>query len=314
MSGHDNFNLNDGYLDVGSGHSLYYEQWGKADGRNVIFLHGGPGAGYHSSAKRFFDPTRYKVTFFDQRGAGKSKSVQELLDNTTEHLIKDIVTLMDHLNIASAIFFGGSWGSTLAILFSIRHANRVQGLVLRAFFASDRNTVSTLTSWACGQYRPEAYRQFVDRVPAQRRDDVLRFYYETMLAEQSMDVRPVTRQWAMYTSLLAFSNPDFAAIEHRLTTTDFSAHARITAHFASNDFFMPDNFVLENAHLIPTQIPSFLVHGLSDILCPVDKARQLNNEMPGMQLLLLPGGHASSEPEIERGLMGCMQRIWSMLS
>ena len=186
-----------GMLDVGDGHQLYYEQSGNPSGVPVVFLHGGPGAGSNPAHRRFFDPEFYRIVIFDQRGAGRSRPFASLECNTTDHLVGDIELLRQHLNIHSWLAFGGSWGSTLALVYALRYADRCLGLVLRGIFLGSKAELD----WFLYGMRvvfPEAWRRFSEFIPAAEQGDLMSAYH-ARLVDPSPDVHmPAAAYWAGY--------------------------------------------------------------------------------------------------------------------
>jgi proline iminopeptidase len=227
-----------GYLEVDSGHELYYEQVGNPDGKPAVFLHGGPGAGGDVNARRFFDPGRYRVVILDQRGAGRSRPHASLESNTTQHLIADIERLRERLGIARWLVFGGSWGSTLSLAYAEAHAHVVDALVLRGIFLLRASELSWFYQRGASELFPEQWERFLAPIPPAERGDLLAAYHRRLMSEDRAAQLGAARAWSVWegaTSSLA-PNPEresqFGAPEFAL------ALARIETHYFMNRGFL----------------------------------------------------------------------------
>jgi proline iminopeptidase len=304
-----------GILDVGDPHRLYWESSGKPDGIPVLFLHGGPGAGASPEHRRLFNPERYRIVVFDQRGAGRSTPLGELRDNTTAHLLGDIERLRVHLAIDRWLVFGGSWGSTLALAYAERHPARCSGLILRGVFLGR----ALEGDWFLHGMRtifPEAWRRFSEFLPEGERGDLLVSYYRRLIDAEPSVHGPAARSWAAYEgacSTLLANAAVSAAFTREPTALGL---ARIEAHYFANRFFFDDGALLAGVAAL-ADIPAVVVQGRYDIVCPIRTADELVRAWPkrdnGTALLdyvIVPdAGHAASEPGIRAALLQATERF-----
>src|SRR5215471_14103246 len=209
-----------GHLPVGGPHQIYYEQSGNPRGAPVVFLHGGPGAGSSPVHRRFFDPAHYRIVVFDQRGAGRSKPLGDITDNTTPHLVADIEKLRTHLGIERWTVFGGSWGSTLALAYAETHPDRVKALVLRGIFLCRKSEIDWFL-YGMRVLAPEIWRDFTVHMPA-------------------------ARKWSVYEGTCCTLLPSPETVESFAQDTVALGIARMEAHYFINDIFLPENSLLQN--------------------------------------------------------------------
>lgn len=292
------------FLNVSDLHSIYVEQCGNPQGRPVLFLHGGPGGGCNPDHRRFFDPQHYRIILFDQRGSGQSTPAAELKDNTTWDLVSDIEKIRNHLGIQDWIVFGGSWGSTLALAYAITHAEKVKGLILRGIFLCRPSEIKWFYQEGASQIFPDAWDKFYNHIPENERHDFVTAYYQR-LTDTNPDVRlqaaKIWSQWEAATSRL-FVSP--ASIEEFEDPTFALQFARIECHyFTNNSFFKTNNFLIENVSKI-RHIPTSIVQGRYDVVCPARSAWELHKAWPETELFIIAdAGHAASEPGIKSKLI-----------
>lgn len=295
-----------GYLRVSPVHELYYEQCGNPEGKPVVFLHGGPGAGLVPDYRRFFDPEAYRVILFAQRGAGRSRPHASLEDNTTWHLIQDIELIRKHFGVEQWLVFGGSWGSTLALAYAESHPERVSGLVLRGIFLcrpkeirwfyEDRHGASAIF--------PEKWETYYHLIPEAERDDMLRAYYKRLTSEDPAVRLEAAQAWSLWEASALRLLPDQKMIDDFTEPEMAIALARIECHyFVNNCFFETDNYLLEQIGRI-RHIPAVIVHGRYDIVCPFISAWDLHRAWPEAELKIIhDAGHAATEPGIADALV-----------
>ena len=290
-----------GMLDVGDGHRLYYEQSGNPQGVPVVFLHGGPGAGSNPAHRRFFDPAFYRIVIFDQRGAGRSRPFASLENNTTDHLVADIERLRVHLNIHSWLVFGGSWGSTLALVYALRHTAQCRGLVLRGIFLG---STAELDWFLYGMHTvfPEAWRRFAEFIPDDEQDDLMQAYHKRLIDPSSDVHMPAAAYWAGYetscSNLLA--SPSEAPPQ---ASSGALSLARIEAHFFVNDVFIGDTEILDGVPGL-RHLPCVVVQGRYDMVCPIRTADTLVQAWPEIDYRIVPdAGHSAMEPDIRSQLV-----------
>jgi len=288
-----------GTLQVDARHRLYYEQCGNPNGKPVVLLHGGPGAGCGPKMRRFHDPRHYRIVLFDQRGAGRSTPHADLIDNTTHALVSDIETLREHLRIARWQVFGGSWGSTLALAYAQAHPDRVTELVLRGIFMLRRWELEWFYQEGTSRLFPDAWQQYLDGIPAVEHGDLISAYHRRLTHEDPAVRLAAARRWSVWEAATSFlrQDPDFMSGHEEEAFA--LAFARIESHyFVHGGFFEHDDQLLRDAHRI-RHIPGTIVHGRYDVVCPVQNAWDLKKAWPEATLHIAPtSGHSAFEPEI----------------
>jgi proline iminopeptidase len=288
-----------GRLDVGDGHTLYYEQCGHPRGRPALFVHGGPGGGGDTNARRFFDPARYRIVVFDQRGAGRSTPPAAIENNTTRHLVEDIERLRARLEIERWLVFGGSWGSTLALAYAQAHPRAVTALVLRGIFLLRRREIDWFYQDGAGRLFPEEWERYLAPIPETERHDLLAAYHRRLTGEDRETRLAAARAWSGWEGATSSLLPDPARVQ-QFASEDFAlALARIEAHyFVNGGFFERENELLDGVERI-RHIPAVIVHGRYDVVCPVENAWELHQAWPEARLrIVADAGHSAYEPGI----------------
>ena len=288
-----------GMLAVSDVHTLYYEQCGNPDGKPVVFLHGGPGAGCNAKSRRFFDPKHYRIVLFDQRGSGRSTPRAELKDNTTWDLVADIERVRDHLKIDRWQVFGGSWGSTLALTYAETHPNRVTELVLRGIFLLRRWENEWFYQKGCDALYPDAFEPFVAMIPENERGDMIAAYYKRLTSEDKAVQLAAAKAWSVWEGATSYllQNADYIA---STGADEFAlAAARIETHyFVNGGFFDVDDQLLRNVVKI-RRIPGVIVQGRYDVACPLRSAWDLHRAWPEAELrIVADAGHSAFETGI----------------
>lgn len=289
--------LETGFLDLDQGHRMYYEISGQAQGQPVLYLHGGPGGGISPKARRYFDPDHYQIIAYDQRGAGKSTPHAELRANTTWDLVADIERLRRHLNIERWLVFGGSWGSTLALVYAITHPERVSGLILRGIFLARPWEVQWLFQEGASYIFPDAYDDYIAPIPASERHNLVDAFYRRLTGADPEERLRAARAWSRWEAAISKLVPDEKMMSDFEEDEFALAFARIEAHyFQHNSFLETDNWILENSAAL-RHIPGQIVHGRYDIVCPARNAWELHQAWPQAGFHFTPdAGHAGSEP------------------
>lgn len=288
-----------GRLKVSPVHELYYEQVGNPNGKPAVFLHGGPGGGLVTDYRRYFNPEVYRVVLFDQRGSGKSTPHASLEENTTWDLVADIERLREHFGIERWQVFGGSWGSTLALAYAETHPDRVKELVLRGIFLCRPKEIKWFYQDGASWIFADVWEEFLKVIPEIERDDMVSAYYRRLTSDDEKVRDEAARAWSIWegsTSKLLF---DYHSIE-RFADPQFAlAFARIECHYFTNNCFFPtDNYLVEHVEKI-RQVPSVIVQGRYDVVCPMTSAWDLHRAWPEAQLRIIPdAGHSISEPGI----------------
>ncbi|KAJ3534371.1 hypothetical protein NMY22_g6954 [Coprinellus aureogranulatus] len=287
-----------GRLKVSDIHDLYYEISGNKEGTPVVFLHGGPGGGTDPADRSFFNPEKYKIILFDQRGSGKSTPSASLEDNTTWDLVKDIEKLREELEIEKWHVFGGSWGSTLSLAYAQHHPDRVKSLILRGIFTLRRSELHFFYQEGASHLFPEAWEEYLEPIPEEERHDMILAYHAQLNSvdeETRIKAAKAWSKWEMATSRL-YVDPAYIA---RAAQDDFAnAFARIENHYFVNSGFMRDGQLLEKQNIDKIRhIPTVVVQGRYDVVCPATTAHALKKVFPELELHIVPdAGHSAREP------------------
>ena len=282
-------------LEVSGGHTLYVEECGIPEGIPVLFVHGGPGAGCSERDRRFFDPEKYRIILFDQRGAGRSKPHAGLIANTTADLIADMEMIRETLKVEKWLLFGGSWGSTLSLLYAQVHTARVLGLVLRGIFLCRKRDVDWFYQSGASRLFPDYWQDFRALIPEQEQGDMLRAYHRLLVGDNELTRMGAAKAWSLWEARCATLDPSAYVISHFGSPHIALAMARIEAHFFVHDAFIEEDQICREAHKL-TGLPITIVHGRYDVICPVDQAYALHRALPGSELdIIRDAGHASSE-------------------
>ena len=293
-----------GMLEVGSGHQIYWEASGNPKGKPVVFLHGGPGGGCDPKQRRFFDPSRYLIVLFDQRGCGRSTPHASLIDNTTWHLVSDIEALRAHLGIERWQVFGGSWGSTLALAYAQRHPERVTELVLRGIFLLRQKELRWFYQWGTSELFPEAWQDFLAPIPEAERGDLMSAYHARLTSDDRAVQQEAARAWSVWEARTSFllPKPDYVS---RSAGDAFSlAFARIECHyFVHRGFLTHEDQLLDDVAKI-RHVPAVIVQGRYDVVCPAVSAYELSRRWPEAKLVVVDdAGHSAYEPGILSALV-----------
>jgi proline iminopeptidase len=295
-----------GYLAVSEVHRIYYEESGNPRGKPAVFLHGGPGAGTTPAMRRFFNPRKYRLVLFDQRGCGKSKPHASLVDNTTWSLVADIEALRIHLGIERWLVFGGSWGSTLALAYAEKYPQRVTELVLRGIFLLRRSEIEWFyqNPEGAASIYPDLWEEYVAPIPKGERHDMLRAYYKRLTSPSKATMLRSARAWSMWEAATSYLRTNSEYIARFGKGAYAAAFARIECHYFMNrGFFERDSQLLEEARRI-RKIPGVVVQGRYDMVCPMRSAWDLHGAWPEADLRIVDdAGHSSFEPGIARELV-----------
>ncbi|MGD1880443.1 MAG: prolyl aminopeptidase [Kiloniellaceae bacterium] len=296
-----------GRLDLDGRHSMYWEVSGNPEGRPVVFLHGGPGAGAGPDHRRFFDPRTYRIVVFDQRGAGRSAPLGEIADNTTQHLIADMERLRDHLGIMRWHVFGGSWGSTLALAYAQAHPERVSALVLRGIFLGSEPEIDWFL-YGMGKIYPENWRNFIAEIPEGERRDLMAAFEKRLNHPDPKVHLPAARAWSVYEGSCSTLLPSPQTVAAFGEERHALGLARIEAHYFKNEVFMAPGQLLDGIAGI-RNIPATIIQCRFDIVCPIETADTLHRAWPEADYLVVPdAGHSAMEPGIRRALVAATER------
>ncbi len=288
--------IHTGFLEVGSGHKLYYEECGNPHGKPVVFLHGGPGGGCNAKMRRFWNPDVYRIILFDQRGSGRSTPHASLEGNTTWDLVNDIEILRVALQIEKWQVFGGSWGSTLALAYSQTHPQRVTEIILRGIFMLRKKEIDWFYQHGASEIFPDRWKDYLKPIPKGERGDLLSAFHKRLTSEDSEVRIEAAKAWSTWEGSTSTLLPntenaaEFGADDMAL------ALARIECHYFVNGGFMEEDQLIKNVQRI-RNIPAVIVQGRYDVVCPAVSAWELAEAWPEADLRISPdAGHAAFEP------------------
>ena len=301
-----------GYLSVRGGHEVYFEQCGNPTGKPVLYLHGGPGGGGDARPRRFFDPERYQIVLFDQRGCGRSRPHACLEANTTWDLISDIEEIRRELGISRWLVFGGSWGSTLALLYAQRHSEHVAELVLRGVFLLRKSEIDWFYQHGASEIFPDAWEGFRDFIPVDERTNLLGAYYRRLTSSDPAEALAAAKAWSIWEGATSHLQPSEELVAPFSVDHFALAFARLEAHYFVNLAFLADsNEILHNVGVL-RGIPAIIVQGRYDVVCPIRSAWDLHRAWPEAELIVVPdAGHSAYEPSTVHHLVSATDRFAS---
>ena len=298
-----------GYLDVGDGHCLYWERVGTKGAKPAVLLHGGPGGGITTGQRRLFDPRRYDVLLFDQRGCGRSTPYASLDANTTWHLVADIEKLRRRVGVDQWLVFGGSWGSTLALAYAQTHPQHVSELVLRGIYTLTPGELAWYYQFGVSQMFPDEWEHFVAPIPPEERHDMLAAYRRRLVSTDPQTRIEAARAWSLWEGRTVTLLPE-PATSSAFGEDQFAlAFARIENHYFVHGAWLEDDQLLRDVQRLH-DIPAVIVHGRYDMPCPAHYAWRLHKAWPQADFHLVEGaGHAASEPGILHRLIEATDRF-----
>ncbi|WP_036482165.1 prolyl aminopeptidase [Myxosarcina sp. GI1] len=301
---------NQGKLKVSQLHTIHYEESGNREGKPVVFLHGGPGGGITSMYRQYFDPQKWRIVMFDQRGCGQSTPYAELRENTTWDLVSDIEQLRQHLDIERWVVFGGSWGSTLALAYSQTHPHSCKGLILRGIFMLRRSEIRWFYQEGASNIYPDAWQEYLKPIPLEERHDLLSAFYKRLTSKDKATRLEAARAWAIWEASTSKLIPSQKSIA-RFGMAEFAeAFARIECHYFVNKGFLErENQLIENVDRI-RHLPGVIVQGRYDVVCPMITAWELHQVWQEAEFTVVPdAGHSVSEPGIVHALIAASDRF-----
>ena len=298
-----------GMLSVSPVHTIAWEQSGNPNGTPVVVIHGGPGGGGQPSYRQYFDPEAFNIVQFDQRGCGQSTPHAELEDNDTHASVRDIESLRLHLGIDKWHVFGGSWGSTLSLIYAQHHPDRVLSLVLRGIFMCRTSELHWFYQDGASHIFPDAFEPYRNHIPAEEQGNLIEAYYRRLTSDDVAVRRAAAKEWTrweMATSRL-FPDPEYL---DKAEDLDFAvAFARIECHYFINAIFVEEAYILNHVDLIQ-HLPTVIVQGRYDVVCPTRSAWELHQAMPNSQLVIVPdSGHSMGEVSIARELVAATDAL-----
>jgi proline iminopeptidase len=297
-----------GFLKVDDTHELYWEQSGNPDGVPLIYFHGGPGGGCSPLMRQFFDPNHYRIILFDQRGCGKSHPLGSLKDNTTAHLLDDIEKLREHLGIEKWHTYGGSWGSTLALCYASQYPERCHSMILRGVFLMTHEEIDWFLHGAKNIF-PEAWEQFVAPLNEEERKDILRSYYNKFTSDDKEEAVDAAINWALYESACASLIPNYQTITTEEQKNKAYSISKIEAHYFLNENFDRDYDLINKVDIF-RHIPTVIIQGRYDAVCPIKTAYALHKKWPEAEFIVVPdGGHSSLDHSMRTNLIAATENF-----
>jgi proline iminopeptidase len=294
---------------VSDGHELYLECSGTETGIPVLVVHGGPGAGCSDQMRRFFDPERYHIIVFDQRGAGRSTPHASIEHNTTADIINDIDLIRKHLGITRWVLFGGSFGATLSLLYAQQYPNYVCGLILRGVFLGRQQDLDWLYRQGAGRFFPEEWQRFLKPIEAESNADIIEQYYQLLHSDNELGRVSAAKAWARWEAANSSFRPNQSSKDYYTSTHIALSLASISSHYFLNHCFLDDNQILKNVDKI-ADIPGFIVHGRYDMVCPPDQAYALSEQWPLAELdIVREGGHSAFDDAMRDALIGITNQL-----
>ena len=301
------------HLPVSDLHTIYVEESGNKNGKPVIFLHGGPGGGVDPKYRRYFNPDKWRIIMFDQRGCGKSTPFAELKENTTWDLVDDIEKIRNHLSIDNWVVFGGSWGSTLSLAYSQTYPNSCKGLILRGIFLVRKKEIDWFYQEGANNIFPDRWESFLAPIPVEKRDNLMQAYYEILTGDDHSKKIEAAKAWSTWEGSTVRLMQDENFISDFSDEKFAEAFARIECHyFMNNCWFNSNNHLIENVDKI-RHIPGVIIHGRYDIICPVVQAWDLHQVWPEADLHIIPdAGHSIFEEGIKDKILEYTEKFSSL--
>lgn len=285
-------------LKVDKTHTLYVEESGNPQGIPIILVHGGPGVGTSPEDRRFFDPERYRIILFDQRGCGRSTPHSSLENNTLENLITDIEKIRETLKVDRSILFGGSWGSTLSLCYAQKYPSRVMGMILRGIFLGRQRDLHWFYQSGANYIFPDYWESFVSPIPEEERDNIIDAYYKRLTGQDELAKMNAAKHWSLWEAQCATLSPSKSVCERLSMPHVALSLACIEAHYFKNNCFLQPDQILKEAYKLEG-IPGIIVHGRYDMICPFESARALHLCWPGSRLhVIRDAGHSATEAGI----------------
>lgn len=297
---------NTGMLKVSELHSIYYEEYGNPEGIPVVRLHGGPGGASKANNAQFFNQKKYRIILFDQRGCGKSTPTGELTDNTAQYLIEDMEALRQHLSITKWHVFGGSWGSTLALTYAIKHTEKVSALIVYGIFLDTQWMFDWFGEEGLGKLYPDAYAELQKHLPANSNEERLKLRQQLLDGSREDQLRATKFTDFEGAGMTFFLEEEEAVTlspeEQKAEEDSAIQYAKIYLHYEANNFFLPENYILENAHKLK-HIQGSITHGRYDLCCPVKAAWDLHQAWPTASFHIIHNAAHRTEPPLAKALI-----------
>ncbi len=283
-------------IETSDGHQLYVEESGNPSGLPVLFVHGGPGGGCSATQRRFFNPERYRIILFDQRGCGRSTPHASLQHNTIQALVADMEQIREMLGIERWLLFGGSWGSTLSLVYAETWPERVSGLILRGIFLCREQDIQWFYQRGASALFPDFWQDYLAPIPPAEHDDLLQAYHRQLTSANELERMAAAKAWSVWEGRCSTLYPNPDVVSHFADPHVALAMARIEAHYFINKAFLEPDQILRNAHRL-NDTPTVIVHGRYDVVCPIEQAFALHKHLPNAELhIIRDAGHSAFEP------------------
>lgn len=283
---------------VGEPHELYVEETGNPDGIPVIILHAGPGFGCDPHLRRFFDPQRYRMIMFDQRGCGKSTPHLEISNNTTELLLDDIDAIRDHLGLSDFVLFGGGWGSLLALLYAEKYPQQIKALLLHQVFLGRKKDIDWFYKHGASLVYPDYWQEFISIVPEANRNNIPKYYADCLQGSNELARMSAAKNWALWQARCSSLQPHLYVIDQFSDPHFALALSTLESHFINNGYFIKENQIMDEVSKL-RHIPTYIVHGRFDLVTPLDAAWTVHQAIPSSNLRIVrDAGHSDRESGI----------------
>ncbi|MDH5395756.1 MAG: prolyl aminopeptidase [Gammaproteobacteria bacterium] len=291
------------HIHVDAPHSIYVEESGNPEGIPVLFVHGGPGAGCEAYHRSFFDPNVYRIILFDQRGAGRSTPHAELDGNNTQALVADMENIREALGINRWVLFGGSWGSTLSLVYAETFSDRVMGLIVRGIFLCRQKEIDWFYQQGADRIFPDYWQDYLAPIPEEERGNLVSAYYKRLTSDNEIARMNAAKAWSVWEGRTATLKQNKNVINHFSDVHTALSLARIECHYFINSSFLEENQILNNANKLQN-IPGVIVQGRYDLICPMESAWELHKAWPKAEFKIIgDAGHSATEPGIVDALV-----------
>ena len=300
------------FLQTNSKHSVYVEQSGNPRGIPVIFLHGGPCSGTKPGHRCFFNPEKYHIILMDQRGSGQSQPYGEIENNTTQDLINDMESIREHLNIKKWLLFGGSWGGSLTLLYAQQHTEKVTGMIIRGIFLARQRDADWFINEGAGSIYPEKWQELLSSATIQAESDLVTTLYEAVFGTDEVAKKRVAKAWINWGGQVALLQ-DFQEEESSQITKKMVQQVQMEMHYALNKYFITENQILSDCSKL-TDIPSVIIHGRNDLVCPMEAGLSLHKALPHAEYIVLPySGHIAKGEEMLDALVNATDKMVELI-
>jgi proline iminopeptidase len=303
------------YVHAVDGHQIYFEESGDIKGIPVVFLHGGPGSGSSENHRRYFDPAKYRIINFDQRGCNRSIPNGLTENNTSQHLIADIESIREQLNIDNWVIFGGSWGATLGLLYAQAFPEKVCGMILRGSFLARKRDLDWFIYDGASRIFPDYWQNFIEIIPQEEREDLVNAYHKRVHGKNEKEKKEAAIAWSTWagrivTYLISGINPDNYKPENIERTV---SEVLIETHYAKHRYFIAENQILDHIAKLP-EVPIHIIHGRRDLTCTLESSWVLDQAIPGSKLVIVKeGGHLAGETAMIDALVSATDLVAEQL-